>query len=70
MRLSKILSFVTLLLIIGCAKDINDSRCNYLLDLDIYYEVNLNLPQYNDLNFISNSVYIPNVGNGYIYISS
>ena len=53
-----------LLLIAGCAKDINDSRCNNLLDLDIYYEINLNLPQYNDLNFISNSVYIPNVGNG------
>ena len=52
------------LLIIGCVKDVNDSRCNFLLNLDIYYEVNLNLPQYNDLNFISNSVYIPNVGNG------
>ena len=68
MRLAKIIYFVTLLLIIGCAKDINDSRCNFLLDLDIYYEVNLNLPQYNDLNFISNSVYIPNVGNGGIII--
>ena len=68
MRLAKIIYFVTLLLIIRCAKDINDSRCNFLLDLDIYYEVNLNLPQYNDLNFISNSVYIPNVGNGGIII--
>ena len=68
MRLTKIISFVTLLLIIGCTKDINDSRCNFLLDLDIYYEVNLNLPQYNELNFISNSVYIPNVGNGGIII--
>ena len=52
------------LLIIGCVKDVNDSRCNFLLNLDMYYEVNLNLPQYNELNFISNSVYIPNVGNG------
>ena len=68
MRLAKLISFVTLLLIIGCAKDINYSRCNFLLELDIYYEVNLNLPQYNDLNFISNSVYIPNVGNGGIII--
>ena len=68
MRLAKIIYFVNLLLIIGCVKDINDSRCNFLLDLDIYYEVNLNLPQYNDLNFISNSVYIPNVGNGGIII--
>ena len=68
MRIAKIISLVILLLIIGCAKDINDSRCNYLLDLDIYFEVNLNLPQYNDLNFISNSVYIPNVGNAGIII--
>ena len=68
MRLAKIISFITILLIIGCAKDINDPRCKFLLDLDIYYEVNLNLPQYNDLNFISNSVYIPNVGNGGIII--
>ena len=55
-------------LIISCVKNIDDSRCNFLLDLDIYYEVNLNLPQYNELNFISNSVYIPNVGNGGIII--
>ena len=68
MRIAKLISFITLLLIIGCAKDINDLGCNFLLDLDIYYEVNLNLPQYNDLNFISNSVYIPNVGNGGIII--
>ena len=68
MKLAKIISFVILILIIGCAKEINDSNCNYLLDLDIYYEVNLNLPQYNELNFISNSVYIPNVGNGGIIV--
>jgi nitrite reductase/ring-hydroxylating ferredoxin subunit len=67
-KLAKIISFVILILIIGCAKEINDSNCNYLLDLDIYYEVNLNLPQYNELNFISNSVYIPNVGNGGIIV--
>ena len=48
MRITKIISFLILLLIIGCAKEINDSRCNYLLDLDIYYEVNLNLPHDDD----------------------
>tara|TARA_B100000575_G_C22720557_1_gene433248 strand:- start:141 stop:572 length:432 start_codon:yes stop_codon:yes gene_type:complete len=68
MKLTKIIYFIIIFLIIGCEKDINDSRCNYLLDLDIYYEVNLNLPQNNDLNFISNSVYIPNIGNGGIII--
>ena len=64
-------SFCILLLIVlfcNCSSNINDSRCNFLLNLDIYYEVNLNLPQYSDLNFISNSVYIPDVGNGGIII--
>ena len=64
-------NFRYLLLIIfifNCSSNINDSRCNFLLNLDIYYEVNLNLPQYSDLNFVSNSVYIPDVGNGGIII--
>ena len=68
MGFNKIKYLFFLGLIIGCVKNIDDSRCNFLLDLDIYYEVNLNLPQYNELNFISNSVYIPNVGNGGIII--
>ena len=64
-------SFRLLLLIIfifSCSSNINDSRCNFLLNLDIYYEVNLNLPQYSDLNFVSNSVYVPDAGNGGIII--
>ena len=67
----KFSSFRLLLLIIfifSCSSNINDSRCNLLLNLDIYYEVNLNLPQYSDLNFVSNSVYVPDVGNGGIII--
>ena len=54
----------------SCAKNINDSNCNNLLNLDIFYEVNLNLPQYSQLNFISNSVYIPDVGNGGIIVTN
>ena len=57
-----------IVLICNCSSNINDSRCNFLLNLDIYYEVNLNLPQYSGLNFVSNSVYIPDVGNGGIII--
>ena len=63
--------FYILLLIVlfcNCSSNINVSRCNFLLNLNVYYEVNLNLPQYSDLNFISNSVYISDVGNGGIII--
>lgn len=68
MKAVKFYFIISLILISGCAKNNIDSRCNYLLNLDIYYEINLNLPQYSELNFISNSVYIPNVGNGGIIV--
>ena len=68
MKAVKFYFIIGLLLISGCAKNNIDNRCNYLLNLDIYYEINLNLPQYSELNFISNSVYIPNVGNGGIIV--
>lgn len=70
MKCVKFYSITILIFIISCAKNISDSRCNYLLNLDIYYEVNLNLPQYSSLNFISNSVFIPNVGNGGLIITN
>ena len=54
----------------NCSKNINNSQCSYLLNLDIYYELNLNLPQNSELNFISNSIYIPNVGNGGIIVTN
>ena len=68
MKAVKFYFIIGLILISGCAKNNIDSRCNYLFNLDIYYEINLNLPQYSELNFISNSVYIPNVGNGGIIV--
>jgi len=68
MKAVKFYFIIGLILISGCTKNNIDNRCNYLLNLDIYYEINLNLPQYSELNFISNSVYIPNVGNGGIIV--
>ena len=68
MKAVKFYFIICLILISGCAKNNIDNRCNYLLNLDIYYEINLNLPQYSELNFISNSIYIPNVGNGGIIV--
>ena len=68
MKAVKFYFIICLILISGCAKNNIDNRCNYLLNLDIYYEINLNLPQYSELNFISNSIYTPNVGNGGIIV--
>ena len=54
----------------SCEKDEVSSPCRYLANIGVNYEVNLNLPQYNQLNFISNSVYIPNIGNGGIIVTN
>ena len=70
MKETKFYYIIILILINSCEKNINDSNCNNLLNLDVFYEVNLNLPQYSQLNFISNSVYIPNVGNGGIIVTN
>tara|TARA_B100001964_G_scaffold217209_1_gene257092 strand:+ start:474 stop:902 length:429 start_codon:yes stop_codon:yes gene_type:complete len=54
----------------GCSDPNSDPRCNFLFDTKVAYELNMNLPQYNDLNFISNSVYIPNIGNGGVIVTN
>ena len=54
----------------GCSDPNSDPRCNLLFDTKVAYELNMNLPQYNDLNFISNSVYIPNIGNGGVIVTN
>ena len=67
-------SFITLLvcfLLLGCSKsDDNNSNCNFLLNIGVNFSINLNLPQYNPLNFVSNPVYIPNEGNGGLIVTN
>ncbi|GAA4965783.1 hypothetical protein [Algibacter aquimarinus] len=58
-------------LFISCSNNsINNPNCRFLLDLGINEVVNLNLPQFNQLQFAGNSVYIENVGNAGIIIAS
>ena len=54
----------------SCSDVDPDPRCNFLLNLKVAHEVNLNLPQYNNLNFISNSVYVGNIGNGGVIVTN
>ena len=56
--------------VFSCSDTDSDPRCNFLLDIKVVHEINLNLPQYNDLNFISNSVYISNIGNGGVIVTN
>jgi len=53
----------------GCSRDVNNNpNCQFLLDLDVMFDVNLNLPQFSQLNFTGSSVYIPNIGNSGIIV--
>ncbi|MBT8266416.1 MAG: hypothetical protein KJO41_00650 [Bacteroidia bacterium] len=57
--------------IFACSKSNNsDSNCNFLLNVGVNTSINLNLPQYNPLNFVSNPVYVPNEGNGGIIVTN
>jgi nitrite reductase/ring-hydroxylating ferredoxin subunit len=63
--------FIGLSLLMSCENDDNLRRNPNLLNINVNYEVNLNLPQFNNLNFSGNSVYIPGQGNqGLIIVNS
>lgn len=62
---------LTSLLFLSCSKkDDNDSNCNFLQNVGVNTSLNLNLPQYNDLNFISNPIYISGQGNGGLIVTN
>ncbi len=68
----KAYSFLFALVILwGCESDDNLRRNPNLLNINVNFEVNLSLPQFNNLNFPGNSVYIPDQGNlGLIVVNS
>ncbi len=55
--------FISLILLTACSRNNNDENCRYLVNAAVNVTVNMNLPQYNELQFTSNSVYIANQGN-------
>ena len=62
---------ITALLMISCSKSGNVSNeCNYLLNIGVNLPINLSLPQYSQLNFISNPLLIPHEGNGGIIVTN
>lgn len=67
----KKLVFLTIssLLILGCGSDNNNSvNCNFLLDLGVNLNVDLNLPEFSQLQFTGNSVRVEGQGNGGIIL--
>ena len=58
------------LILVSCSKNDTDDNCNFLVNAGVDFTVNLNLPQFNDLQFPSNSVYVANQGNGGVFITN
>ena len=67
--MKRLIILTLFLAVASCNKDDdNASNCNFLLNVGVNTSVNLNLPQFNPLNFVSNPVYVPNQGNGGIIV--
>ncbi len=54
----------------SCSKNSVNKNCNFLLDVGVSLQLNLNLPQYSQLQFPSNPVYVANAGNGGIIVTN
>ncbi|WP_228853655.1 Rieske (2Fe-2S) protein [Aegicerativicinus sediminis] len=61
-------SVFVLFMFISCSSDDNRNECRYLLNVGVNYTINMNLPEYSQLQFTSNSVYVPNQGNLGFYV--
>ena len=57
-------------LVLSCNNDDGPRNCNFLLNVGVNASINLNLPEYNQLQFVSNSVYVANQGNGGIIVTN
>lgn len=65
-----ILSFFTLLFFTCSKNDNNNSNCYKWLNVGVNESLNLNFSQYNDLNFIGNTIYVPGPGYGGLIITN
>lgn len=49
---------------------VNNQNCKFLINIGVNVTVNMSLPQYSQLQFISNSVYVANAGNAGIIVTN
>jgi len=63
------LKFLFILIVLSaCNSDDVNNNCGLLIDVNVNLTVNLNLPQFNELNFTSGVSYVAGQGNGGIYL--
>ena len=68
--MKKFIFVLSLLLLMTCKKDDdnNINNCNFLLNVGVNRTISLNLPQYSQLQFVTEVAYVPNEGNAGIYV--
>ena len=60
--MNKYFSLLIILFLTSCSKSDKINNCNYLINVNVNRTVNLSFPEYNQLQFTSNSVLINNEG--------
>ena len=56
------LLLIAFLILFGCSTNSTNNNNPYIPNYTVNVDINMNLPQYSDLKFVSNAVYIPNQG--------
>lgn len=65
----KKLIIILSLIVLSCNGDDNNiNNCNFLFDAGVNLAVNTNFPQFNQLQFNGNAVYVANQGNNGIWL--
>ena len=68
MRMKYFYLSLFLITFLSCSKSDSSNNCNFLLNAGVDADIDLNLPFFSELQFISNSKYIPDQGNGGIIV--
>ena len=66
--MKKLLLVLSFMVFISCNKNDDNPNCNFLFDAGVNLTVNTNLPQFSQLEFTGNGVYVPNQGNNGIWL--
>ena len=66
--MKKLLLLLIFIVFFGCNKDDDRPNCNFLFDAGVNLTVNINLPQFSQLEFTGNGVYVSGQGNNGIWL--
>lgn len=62
--------FVSMIFLTACSRNNSDENCKFLVNAAVNVSINMNLPQYSQLQFTSNSVYVANQGNKGVIVTN